>query len=217
MTEPTTTESGVQGLIDRLREEGVRAGRETADQILTEARERAAHIVEQAKAEANAMLEEARADMEKERAAANESLRLAIRDSELRMAAELKASFSAHVRRLVSMEMQDKEFLRQVILAVAGLVSGDKVCSGQPAEVLLPGDLFVADERGAGLTELGKERLRHLVLGISGEMLREGVVLKPAPDAEGGIRLRMAGEDLEIDLSDRAISAFLRKFGPGCI
>jgi V/A-type H+-transporting ATPase subunit E len=51
--------------------------------------------------------------------------------------------------------------------------------------------------------------MRHLVLGISGDMLREGVDLKPSEDISGGIRIRLVGEDLEIDLSDQAISDLL--------
>jgi V/A-type H+-transporting ATPase subunit E len=47
------------------------------------------------------------------------------------------------------------------------------------------------------------------VLGISGELLREGVDLKPAESVGGGIRIRLVGEDLEIDLSDKAISELL--------
>jgi V/A-type H+-transporting ATPase subunit E len=40
-------------------------------------------------------------------------------------------------------------------------------------------------------------------------MLREGVDLKPSDSIGGGIRIRLVGEDLEIDLSDKAISELL--------
>jgi V/A-type H+-transporting ATPase subunit E len=51
--------------------------------------------------------------------------------------------------------------------------------------------------------------MRRLVLGISGEMLEQGVDLKPSANMGGGIRIRLVGEDLEIDLSDQAISDLL--------
>jgi len=51
--------------------------------------------------------------------------------------------------------------------------------------------------------------MRRLVLGLSGEMLEQGVDLKPSEDIGGGIRIRLVGEDLEIDLSDTAISELL--------
>ena len=115
MTDEAKISSGVQGLINRLRDDGVKAGREKADQVLREAREQAAQIVARAKAETTEMLNKARSEIETEKAAAKESLRVAIRDTELKMEAELKANFSAGVKRLVSVEMRDKEFLRQVI------------------------------------------------------------------------------------------------------
>jgi V/A-type H+-transporting ATPase subunit E len=211
MADAAKVPSGVQQLISRLRDEGVRAGQEKADRILKEAEMRAAKIIAEAKAEAANILGKARSEIEKERAAAHDSLRVAMRDTELKLEAEVKAAFSSHLRRLVCVELRDKDFLRQVILAVAGVVTGDKVCAGQPAEMLLPRDLFVSDEKGTKLTEEGRERMRHFVLGISGEMLREGVDLKPSDDISGGIRVRLVGEDLEIDLSDKALSDLLLK------
>ncbi len=209
MAETTNVASGVQELINRLRDEGVKAGREKSDQVLREAQEQASRIVAQANAEAEEILSKARSDIETEKAAAIESLRVAIRDTELKMEAELKADFAAHVRRLVSVELSDREFLRQVIVAIAGMAAGDKACEDKPVEILLPKDLFETDEKRTKLTEKGKDRMRHLVLGISGDMLREGVDLKPSEDISGGIRIRLVGEDLEIDLSDQAISDLL--------
>jgi len=204
--------TGVQELINRLRDDGVKAGQEEADRVLRDSREQAARIVDQAKAEAADMLNKARAEIETERAAAHESLRVAIRDTELKMEAELKADFATHVKRLVSVELRDVEFLRQIILGIAGLAAGGKACEGQPVEVLLPKNLFQTDDKGTRLTEEGKEHMRHLILGISGEMLREGVDLKPSESIGGGIRIRLVDEDLEIDLSDTAISELLLQF-----
>ena len=208
MTDPAKV-TGVQELINRLRDDGVKAGQEQADQVLRDSQEQAARIVAQAKAEAADMFDKARAEIETERAAAHESLRVAIRDTELKMEAELKADFATHVKRLVSVEMRDVEFLRQIILGIAGLAAGGKACEGQPVEVLLPANLFKSDEKGTRLTEEGQDSMRRLVLGLSGEMLREGVDLKPSQSIGGGIRIRLVDEDLEIDLSDTAISELL--------
>jgi V/A-type H+-transporting ATPase subunit E len=209
MAETTKTASGVQELINRLRDEGVKAGREKSDQVLREAQQEATRIVAQAKAESQEILSKARSEIETEKAAAIESLRVAIRDTELKMEEELKATFAAHVKRLVSVELRDVKFLRQIILAIAGLAAGDKVSGEQPVEVLMPKKLFQTDEKGTRLTEEGQDNIRHLVIGISGEMLREGVDLKPSESIGGGIRIRLLDEDLEIDLSDQAISDLL--------
>ena len=90
MAETTKAASGVQELISRLRDEGVKAGREKSDQILQDAREQASSIVAQAEAEAEEILSKARSEIEREKAAALESVRVAIRDTELKMEAEVK-------------------------------------------------------------------------------------------------------------------------------
>lgn len=208
MTEEANV-TGVQELINRLRDDGVKAGQEKADGVLLKAEEEAARIVAQAKTKANEILDKARAEIETEKTAATESLRVAIRDTELNMEAELKAAFATHVKRLVSVEMRDVEFLRQIILAIAGMTTGDKARGGKPVEVLLPKKLFQTDDKGTRLTDEGQENMRRLVLGISGEMLEQGVDLKPSESIGGGIRIQLVGEDLEIDLSDNAISELL--------
>jgi V/A-type H+/Na+-transporting ATPase subunit E len=209
MDEQRQVSSGVMELIARLRDDGVKAGRKKADQVLQEALEKAARIVAEAEAEAEEILTRAKVQIERDRQAGMGSLRMAIRDTELKMEAGLKADFAAHVRRLVSIEMGDREFIRKCILAVSGMATGHMVCEGQPVEVLLPKDLFETDELGSRLTPEGKEQMHHLVLGISADMLREGVELKPSDTLKRGIRIRLTGEDLEIDLSDKALSDLL--------
>lgn len=200
--------SGVQELIGRLRDEGVKAGKQEAESVLQEARQQADQIVAQANAEADEIRDKARTEIEAERAASREAIQIAFRDTTLKLKSQVMAAFSDHVRRLVSMELRDKDFLRQAILAIFGQAT-QEVAKDQPVEVLVSEELFVTDEKGSRLTEEGKERLRHMVLGISGEMLREGVDLKPSGETNGGMRVRLVGEDLEIDLSDEALSELL--------
>lgn len=211
MTELEKASSGVKELISRLRDEGVQAGQQKADEMVKEAQERAAQIVAEAQTEADDLRTKARAEIETERTAAQEALKVAARDTMLSLASEVQAAFEAHVRRLVSMELKDKDFLQRVILAVAGVATADKVCEGQPAELLLPEDLWVTDEEGTRLSEEGEERFRHFVIGVSEEMLREGVMLKPYKGIHAGFRVKLVGEDLEIDLSDKALSDLLLK------
>ena len=53
------------------------------------------------------------------------------------------------------------------------------------------------------------KRARQTVLEITSEMLREGIELVPASDVHGGVRVQVVGDDLEIDLSDEAVSALI--------
>ena len=56
-----------------------------------------------------------------------------------------------------------------------------------------------------------EQRVKDGVLGISGEMLREGIEIIPDSAVDGGARVRVVGENLEIDLTTEAISSLLLK------
>ncbi len=185
---------GVQELITRLKGDGVRAGQDEAQRMIKDAQEKAVNIIAQAHTEAEELLRSTRVEVEAEKSAANESLKTAIRDTELMLESRLKASFSDHVKHLVSSELKDKKFLKELVLKIAG-----SSCSGIPDEKEL--ELLVA-----------KEQLDPLVLGISGTVLRKGIEIKPSGTDNAGILIRMKGEDIEIDLSDNALSEILLKY-----
>ena len=210
MSNLETASSGVEELIGRLRDEGVQAGQETADGIVRDAQEKAAQIVAKATAEADEALTKAGAEIEVNRAAAQEDLKLALRDTQLSLDSEVRVKFSEHVGRLVSMEMADREFLQKLILAIAGAAAAE-LPEKQRVELMLPKELFVTERKGTKLTKKGKKKLSHLVLAISGEMLRDGFELNPTGGIHAGFRIRLVGEDLEIDLSDRALSDLILK------
>jgi len=49
------------------------------------------------------------------------------------------------------------------------------------------------------------------VLGISDNMLRDGVEIIPSSDVTGGMRVRVVDQNLEFDLTNEAISKLLLK------
>jgi len=185
--------SGVQDLINRLKDDGVKAGRDEAQRMTDEAQEKAINIVTKARTEAEELMKSTRAEIEVEKNAAIESLKIAIRDTELMLESKLKTVFADHVRHLVSKELGDNELLKQLVLKIAGSSSSDI-----PKDKEM--DLLVA-----------KEKLDPLVLAISGTVLREGLQIKSSDTDNAGILIRMKGEDVEIDLSDNAISEILLK------
>ena len=210
MTDTHEVSSGVQELIARLRDEGVEAGEKKAEELIREAKKRTDQIVAEAKAEAAEIIKKARAVIKTERTASQEALKVAIRDTWLQLGEELKAVFASHVRRLVSAELEDRDFLRQLLLAIAGRAVAS-VSEDQPLEVLVCQEVFATGKECKGVTETSKEALRHFVLGVSGEILRKGVELKPSGDMQAGIRIRLVGEDVEIDLTDKALSDLILK------
>lgn len=211
MAKAMKTQSGVDELIARLRDDGVNAGRDEAQHLVSDAQAKAASIVANAKADTDVMISNARATIAKEKEAAKESLRVAVRDTELMLESELKAGFAEHVKRLVSAELKDPDFLKQLILTVAG-----RTCPVLPEkegyEILMPKDLFEKSKKGEHLSAKGKKRLHGFVLGISNDMLRDGVEIKAAESDTPGLRIKLKDKDLEIDLTDNAIANVLLRY-----
>jgi len=204
MAEPDVTPSGVQALIDRIRDEGVQSALEEAARILSEARTQAAGTVSDAKAEAAAMKKEAKDAIETERTAAIEALRMAARDTELELRTAVLAAFEEHVRRLVTDVTMDGSVLRDMILVLAGKAAEDLI-KDRNAAILFPQRL--AEDAPPELEEF----LRRSAVALSADVLRKGIELIPSSKFQGGARVRLVGDDLEIDLSDDALSEMMLK------
>ncbi len=204
MSEPVAKSSGVKELIDRIRDEGVQAARQEADRIISEAKAQAARIVSEAKTEAATLKKEAESATQREQMAAIEALRIAARDTGLELRAAVMAAFEEHVRRLVTDVTSDGSVLRDMILVLAGRAAEDLI-RNKDAAILVPRHL--ADEASPELEEF----LRQTAVALSADVLRKGIELIPSSEIQGGARVRLVGDDLEIDLSDEALSEMMLK------
>jgi V/A-type H+-transporting ATPase subunit E len=202
--------SGVEALIERLREEGVASGRAAAQAIEAEARRQAAQIVQEAKEHAAQLVAGARRESHALQQGGEEALHIAMRDTVLHLKGQLMEQFSAEVRRLIAVAMDQEEFLRQLILEVAGRAREQAgVDAGQPVRVLLPRALVGLEELRRNPLELSEGSLSHFVLSVAGNVLAEGVSFGVAEDDARGIRLHLEDKNVEIELTDEAVSALL--------
>ena len=203
MADSNKISSGVQKLITRLHDEGVQAGENEAERVVKEAEARAAEILDQARTEAENTLTRAQEQIQSEHAAVKDALKLAVRDTVLDLRSSLTSNFEVTVKKLVSAELLDRDFLRQMILAIVDRAAPD-AGRGQALDLLLSDELFPVDANG-------DEPLSAFIKGITDEVVTEGVELRPAGNNKPGIRLRKNEEELEIDLTDEAIAALLVK------
>jgi V/A-type H+-transporting ATPase subunit E len=194
--------SGVQELVDRLRQDGVTEGRKEAERLLEEARRKAAEILEAAQREAAAIREDAEKASKRLQAAGEDGLRLAVRDSLLRLRTEIEDRFVAHLGRLVSGKLRDPEFFERLLLSIAGRAAP----RDQPVDILMPEKI----RRGAD--EAGQEQASQadsFVRGLTSDMLREGVTLATSGDLEAGLVARLADEGLEVQLDEQTLKELL--------
>lgn len=198
--------SGVEELIERLREQGVAEGQSRADALFEEARRRAEGRLEDARREAEEIVGQAREEARRTKAAGEEAVRLAVRDAILRLKSELVEQFAERVRRLVARELKDEEFLKRLILEVAGRTAPPE---GKPATILLPKDVVGLEQLRRAPEEVKEGTLSHFVVTVTKEVLREGIEIGERDGEAPGIRIELRGEDLEIDLTDAAVAELL--------
>lgn len=208
-TESTAASSGVEQLIDRLRDQGVRAGRVQADAIVEQAKTQAETMLSEAKEKATRIVDDARAEAEQTENAGKEALRIATRDTILRFRQELMDYFNERVRRLVSEELEDREILGRLILEVASDAARTAgVAEAKEIDILLPPEIVSVEELKHNPKELlGK--LTEIVKGIAQATYRDGVTFKAlAPDTKG-IRVHVRGKELQVDLTAKAVADIL--------
>jgi V/A-type H+-transporting ATPase subunit E len=203
MVEPSKTSSGVNELISRIRDEGVQSGKQEAEKILQQARGEAARILAQAEAESRVLREKTQADMEAYRAAALESLKLSARDTVLQLKSKVASAFEVFVRRLVTSATRDEELIKAVVLVLAGHAT-DEFIKDKEIQILI-NDAILSGQFDPKLRERGKQT----ILALSSDMLREGIELIPSSEEQGGARVRLVKDKLEIDLSEKAIAQML--------
>jgi len=195
--------SGVQDLIERIRDEGIKSSQEEADRLLEAARKQAARLVADAEAEVAALREQTRAQIESDNVAAREALRLAARDASLELGAVVVNTFERQVKNLVTDVTWKPEFLEALVLVLAGHAVEEFIKDKQIQ--ILASSVVLGESDDPEI----EQRARRGTLIIASEMLREGIELIPADDVQGGVRVRIVDEDLEVDLSCDAISRLL--------
>ena len=139
---PAAESAGVESLIARLRDQGIAQGRSQAQALVTAAEQQAADIVAAAKREAEAVAVKAKEEAGKLKAAGEDAIRLAMRDTMLSLESDLTNRFQNMLQGLVKGMLEDPAFLQRLILEVAGKASP----SAERAELLIPAELVSLED-----------------------------------------------------------------------
>ena len=204
------TSSGVDELIERLKNQGITAGQEKAESIVLDAQKRAEWIVNEATQEAQLLLKNAKAESEAIKRAGHDALALATRDAYIKLRDALTVRFRREVTRLVGKKMAEKKFLEKLILALAGQVREKTGLDDiEHIRINLPEDVIEAEKLRKDTEEQHKGALSHLVAELTGGMLRKGVKLDVSNELTGGIQLRLVDDEVIIDFTDEAVANLL--------
>jgi V/A-type H+-transporting ATPase subunit E len=202
--------SGVEELIEKLRQQGVDKGQQEASKLVEEAEHRSDWLLSQAHQEAEQIVSKARAAANNLRQSGEDALRIAARDMHLEVRETLSHSFSDQVERLVAQQMDNEAFMRKLILSLVDKASQDHgIADADKMEVLLPDDFIGLDELRRNPKEYREGVLSQFVQSLAAEQMREGISFD-LHDGQG-IRVRLSGEEVEVDLSADAIAKLLLK------
>lgn len=202
--------SGVEALIERLRDEGVASGQSQAAQLVADARHEAERIIADAQAEAEEILTQARIEEARYRSAGEAALEGAMRDAILKMKGHLSTRFSEQVKRLVSAEMSQEAFLEKLILELAGRVRRDAALDASPTlELVLPEDVIGLEQLRREPEQLRAGSLAHFVLNLASELLRDGVEISGSKDINSGICIRLMDGEIQVDLTPEKVATVL--------
>ncbi len=211
-TETPTSPSahGVQELVDKLREEGVAAGQTQADRLIADARVQAMEILDQAKAEAAEILAAARAQAAEFEASGQAALRLASRDVILSVREACHDEFRNRLSRFVEHRLSDQKLLEQMILELAA--------QNRPADdqrkllLLLPQAHVTPEELDKEVSEVKPGSLAAFVLGLTAEVLREGLSFGVSDESGAGVRIKLLEDDVQLELTEHTITSVLMQY-----
>jgi len=181
----------IQGLIEKINQEGVFAAEEKARQIIQQAQREADSIIAKAKAQAQNFLSDAQEDSLKNQDKVKVLLNQAGRDLLLVARGEINAMLM-HLITQESRQALSPEALAKIISSLIQNLSGKH--SGEVAVTLNKEDA---------------QKITEHVLSRLKEETRKQIVLKPSEDIHAGFIISFDSGKSQFDFSDKALAEYI--------
>lgn len=188
----------VQGLLEKIHNDGIAKAQQEKEAIISEAKKEAARIVAEAKEQAAELIAKADADAKADQEKANAAIRQAARDAVIALKSDLLNKLNAAAHSCIG-EAMTPDVMKQIILKMAE--SYGKSAGDASLEILLPKkeqDQVEACLKAQLLAELKAEPAIHLT-----------------NDFNSGLQISFRDSDVYFDFSDDALAEILCRFvGP---
>ncbi len=189
----------VQGLLDKIHNDGIAKAQQEKEAIIAAAREEAARIVAEAKEQAENLKKSARTEARAGQDKADAAIRQAARDAVIALKADLLAKLNAVVHSCIG-EAMTPEIMKQIILTMARSYAKD-ANAGESLEVLI-----------------SKQEQEQTEAFLKDQLLKElktDPVIELTTDFNSGLQISFRGSDVYFDFSDDALAEVLCRFvGP---
>ncbi|KTC84455.1 hypothetical protein [Legionella brunensis] len=204
---------GIETLIDRLKQEGVNAGKAEAEQIINEARLKANELLNRAQEQSQMLLNKAHQEILNEKQAAEDALQLAARNMRLELRQNLMDRFAQEVQRIAHKELNNEELIRQLIFLIATDIKVQMTAfKAKKVEIELPKTVLDFEEIKKNPSLMEKDLLKELVQSITHQMLKAGMSVKVNQTEQvAGIKVHLMDEEIVLDITEEAVSKLLIK------
>ena len=187
-------EMKLDGLIKKIKEEGVEEAKRASENIIKEAKEKAARIIDEARNTKASLIEEGREEAGNLKKSGEEALRQASRDVLL----SLRQSITELLGRLIKAQVSEglsPESMKKIIPKV---IENFKKEEGFDIDILL--------------AEQDKRHLESALLKSLKDEFKKGVTFKVSPNVEKGFRIGEKGKNFYYDFTDEAIAEAFRLY-----
>lgn len=189
----------VQGLLDKIHQDGIAKAQQEKDAIIAAAKKEAAQIIADAKAQAEDLQKKAQTEAAAGQEKANAAIRQAARDTVIALKTDLLTKLKNVTRSCIA-EAMTPEVMKQIILTMAQAYAKD-ANAGDSLEVLLP-----------------KKEQEQAEAFLKSQLLAElkaDPVIELTNEFNSGLQISFRDNDVYFDFSDDALAEVLCRFvGP---
>ena len=189
----------VQGLLDKIHNDGIAKAEQEKEAIIAAAKEEAARIVAEAKEQAEHLKKSAQTEAKAGQDKANDAIRQAARDAVIALKADLLAKLNAVVHSCIG-DAMTPEVMKQIILTMAQSYAKD-ANAGESLEVLI-----------------SKQEQEQTQVFLKEQLLKElkaNPVIELTTDFNSGLQISFRDSDVYFDFSDDALAEVICRFvGP---
>ena len=191
MDDNQVEETGLGGLISRIKAEGLDEAARKADEIVSRAKSDAASIIADAETEAEGIVQRAEAELKEREEKGRVALDLAVRDAVIRVRRGAEDLLALIIKRDCKKALSGDGLEK----AILGFVKEYGRGGGASTEILL--------------SESDRQALSDSFLKKLSDELKDGVEIVTHRGIKGGFRIGAAGDEMHYDVSDEAISELL--------
>jgi len=186
-------ENALDGLIEKIKQEGVREAKKLSSQMIDDAKKEAKQIIEDARKEASDIISRAKEEAEALRKKADNAIEKAARDTVLTVKEKLINICESLLKKKVTETLKD-EFLKETILKVVDNWSQKE------------------DKLNILLSKDDAEKIKSFILTKVKEAAKNKISISVDESIETGFRIGIEGENVYYDFSEESITEALKVF-----